>query len=175
MYIKEFGFRGGKLICVYNPEKEVAKRNFAIDRGEFNQECARYYGYSVIYHNTEMDAKEVVRTYYEKDIIEKAFREIKSSIELHPIREYRMEHIKAHVKICYIAYAMLIYVKQRLKDLNISPIEALEQLQSCYIVNLISTKHDLDWTKTVTLKNQQKAILKALGCGVIKYKGKLRI
>lgn len=166
VYVKDFSFMDGRLIAVYNPEIEVARRNISIETGQFSTEIAKYFGYSLIYHNTDMTVQEVVRHYYEKDIVEKAFKEIKSSIDLHPIRKYRLDRIKAHIKICYIAYALLIYMKQKLRELNISPIEALEQLQSCYMVNLRSEKYNLNWTKTVTLKNKQKSILKALECSV---------
>lgn len=166
VYVRDFEFMGGRLIAVYNPEIEVAQRNLAIETGLFSQERARYFGYSLIYHNTDMRAEEVVRHYYEKDIVEKAFKDIKSSIDLHPIRKYRLDRVKAHVKICYMAYSLLIYMRQRLKSLGISPVEALEQLQSCYIVNLKSKKYGIDWTKTVTLKSQQKTILRYLGCSV---------
>lgn len=73
---------------------------------------------------------------------------------------------KENKQICFVASSLLIYMKQGLKGLNISTIEALEQLKSCYIVNLRSGKHIIDWTKTVTLKNQQKPLLKYLGCNV---------
>ncbi|MGC8706989.1 MAG: hypothetical protein ACP5SC_08190, partial [Desulfurella sp.] len=116
--------------------------------------------------NTDMSSQEIVKLYYERDIVEKAFKELKSYIDLHPIRKYRMDHIKAHIKICYIAFAILTYIKQKTKSLGISPVDVLETLQSCYIVNLRSEKHNLNWTKTVTLKNQQKLILKLLGCSV---------
>ncbi|MEO1783805.1 transposase [Thermodesulfobium sp. 4217-1] len=166
VYVKDFSFFNGKLIAIYNPEIEIAKRNFAIETDEFDIDKAKYFGYSLVYHNTDMSSQEVVRLYYERDIVEKAFKELKSSIDLHPIRKYRMDHIKAHIKICYIAFAILTYIKQKTKSLGISPVDVLETLQSCYIVNLRSEKHNLNWTKTVTLKNQQKLILKLLGCSV---------
>ncbi|MBK8735198.1 MAG: hypothetical protein IPL98_04625 [Saprospiraceae bacterium] len=57
----------------------------------YKPEEAKYMGYSLIYHSTSLKKDEVIRTYFEKDIVEKAYRELKSSINLHPIRKYRIQ------------------------------------------------------------------------------------
>ena len=129
----------------------------------YDPEQAKLMGYSLIFHTTEFPVADVVRTYHQKDIVEKVYRELKSTVNLHPIRKSRMSHIKAHVKICYMAYSIPAYLQYKLKPLNISAVYALEQLQSVYQVHLKSEKDNFNWTKTVTLKNEQKKILKALG------------
>jgi len=167
VYIIGFDFEDGRLIAVYNPEIEVAKRMEAMETGDsYKPEEARYMGYSLIYHTTDLSEEEVVRSYYEKDIVEKAFKELKSSINLHPIRKYLLTHIKAHIKICYLAYAILSYMQYRLKKRNISAIYALEKLQPVYKVDLKSTKEGFNWSKIVTLTKEQKIILDLLGCSV---------
>lgn len=167
VYIKSFDFEGGKLIAVYNPEIEVAKRMEAMETsGNYEPEEARYMGYSLIYHTTELLEEEVVRSYYEKDIVEKAFKEMKSSINLQPIRKYLLNHIKAHIKICYLAYAILSYIQCKLRGNDISAVYALEKLQPVYKVELKSTKEMFHWTKVVTLTKEQKSILNLLGCSV---------
>ncbi len=164
VYTKNFDFMEGKLIAVYNPELEVAKRNQAIETGTYSKEEVKFLGYSLIYHTTGLSDKEVVKIYYEKDIVEKAFREIKSSINLHPIRKYRMSHIKAHVKICYLAYALLTYIQYKLRKKNISAIDAIEKLQYAYKVELKSEKENFQWSKIVTLSKEQQTILSCLNC-----------
>lgn len=167
VYIIGFDFEDGRLIAVYNPEIEVAKRMEAMETGDsYKPEEARYMGYSLIYHTTDLSEEEVVRSYYEKDIVEKAFKELKSSINLHPIRKYLLTHVKAHIKICYLAYAILSYMQYRLKKRNISAIYALEKLQPVYKVDLKSTKEGFNWSKIVTLTKEQKIILDLLGCSV---------
>ena len=167
VYIIGFDFEDGRLIAVYNPEIEVAKRMEAMEIGDsYKPEEARYMGYSLIYHTTDLSEEEVVRSYYEKDIVEKAFKELKSSINLHPIRKYLLTHVKAHIKICYLAYAILSYMQYRLKKRNISAIYALEKLQPVYKVDLKSTKEGFNWSKIVTLTKEQKIILDLLGCSV---------
>ena len=167
VYIIGFNFEDGRLIAVYNPEIEVAKRMEAMEIGDsYKPEEARYMGYSLIYHTTDLSEEEVVRSYYEKDIVEKAFKELKSSINLHPIRKYLLTHVKAHIKICYLAYAILSYMQYRLKKRNISAIYVLEKLQPVYKVVLKSTKEGFHWSKIVTLTKEQKIILDLLGCSV---------
>ena len=126
----------------------------------------RYMGYSLIFHTTGLSETEVVKIYYEKDIVEKAFKELKSSINLHPIRKYRMSHVKAHIKICYMAYALLTFIQYKLRQKNLSAVEALERLQSAYKVYLRSEKERFSWSKIVTLTKDQKVILKLLNCSV---------
>lgn len=167
VYIKSFEFEKGRLIAVYSPEIEVAKRMQAMEISNgYDPEEAKYMGYSLIYHTTELLDKEVVMSYYEKDIVEKAFKEMKSSINLQPIRKYLLSHVKAHVKICYLAYAILSYIQYKLKPKGISAITALEKLQPVYKVELKSKKENFHWTKIITLSKKQESILKLLNCSV---------
>jgi transposase len=167
VYVLDFDYEGGKLLTLYNPELETVKRQHAMLNLEtYNPEEAKYMGYSLIYHTTNLTNEEVVRMYFEKDIVEKAYKELKSTVNLNPIRKYRMSHIKAHVKICYLAYAILTYIQYKVKPLKISAIYALEQLQSVYKVSLECEKENLKWEKIVTLKNEQKKILELLNCSV---------
>jgi transposase len=135
-------------------------------RGSYKAEEAKYMGYSLIYHTTELSEEEVVKAYYEKDIVEKAFKEMKNSINLQPIRKYLISHIKAHVKICYLAYVILSYMQYRLRAKGISATSALEKLQPVYKVELKSKKEGFQWSKIVTLTKEQKSILNLLDCSV---------
>ncbi len=77
-----------------------------------------------------------------------------------------MSHIKAHVKICYIAYALLSYIKHKLSPIGMSATEGLEKLSPVYKVELKSVKENFSWSKTVALTKEQGIILKLLGCSV---------
>ncbi|MCX8110054.1 MAG: hypothetical protein N3D15_02250 [Syntrophorhabdaceae bacterium] len=133
---------------------------------KYDPKEARYMGYSMIYHTTGLKEEEVVKSYYEKDIVEKAFKEMKSSINLHPIRKYLLSHVKTHIKIYYLAYAILSYIQYRLKEKDISAVNALEKLQPVYKVELKSIKERFHWSKTVTLTKEQKTILNLLDFSV---------
>jgi transposase len=167
VYVKDFDFEGGKLLAIYNPAMETLKRQHAMHNADtYKAEEAKYMGYSLIYHTSGLSVESTVRIYFEKDIVEKAYRELKSSVNLHPLRKYRISHIKAHVKICYLAYAILSYIQYRVRPKNLSAIHALEQLQAVYKLTLQSEKDNLKWEKVVTLKNEQKTILSLLDCSV---------
>jgi len=167
VFVMDFDYMDGKILAIYNPELETTKRqNAMINKEKYDPNNAKFMGYSLIYHTTEFKIEDVVKTYFEKDIVEKAYRELKSTINLHPIRKYRMGRIRAHVKICYLAYAILACMQYKLKSRKISATYALEQLQSVYKVTLESKTEGLKWDKVVTLKNEQKKILDALNCSV---------
>jgi transposase len=163
IYTKAFKQANGTLIAIYNPTIEIAKRERAMANENYSPEEARYMGYSLIFHNTDLSNNEVIRLYFEKDIVEKAYRELKENINLHPLRKYRLSHIQAHVKICYLAYSILSYIQYKVKPLKISAVYAIEQLQPIYQVSLLSKKNNFNWSKVVTLKNEQKKILRAIG------------
>jgi transposase len=108
----------------------------------------------------------VIKKYFDKDVVEKAYRELKTNINLNPVRKYRMNRVSAHVKICYLAYAILSLMQNKLKDIGITANKALDQIQSVHKVELESTESNIKWSKTVTLKNEQIKILKHLNCSV---------
>lgn len=53
-------------------------------------------------------------------------------------------------------------LKYKLQKLDISPVDALEELSNAYKVYLEDAKTNYKWTKTVTLKKPQKKIMKAI-------------
>jgi transposase len=167
VFHKSFDYKGGKLIALYDPVKEASQRTKAMQSEEkYDKVKAKYMGYSLIYHTTTSETKEVVKMYFEKDIVEKAYRDIKSVINLNPVRKHRIDRIRAHVKICYLAYAIFSYINGKVKPLGMSATTALEQLQGIYKVDLHLKKKDVHWSKIVTLKKIQTQILNALECSV---------
>ncbi len=167
VFAKEFEYLSGKLIAIYNPELESAKRERAMRKADkYDSEQAKYMGYSLIFHTTEFEVADVIRTYFEKDIVEKAYKELKGTINLHPVRKYLIHRVRAHVKICYLAYAILSYIQYKVGKKGLSAVYALEKLQSAYKVELKSEKDKFEWSKIVTLSNEQEQILKLLECSV---------
>ena len=102
------------------------------------------------------------QNYTEKDIVEKSFRQIKGVLSLHPIRVKLLDRVSAHVKICYLSYCILSLLKYKLKKLDISAVDALEELSKGYKVYLEDAKTNYKWSKTVTLKKNQEKIMKAI-------------
>jgi len=155
VYIKEFPYLEGKLIAVYNPHLEVIRREIIYDKGGCKDE-GRYVGYSFIYHNTELSSKEVVRKYYEKDIIERAFKKLKGILSLRPIRVWRKEYIEGHLRVCYLSYAILSLLEYYLnkKKFGFSALELLEKLKKGYKIYLKDIKSGFSWQTTVLLEKK---------------------
>ncbi len=77
-----------------------------------------------------------------------------------------MGHVKAHVKICYLAYALLSHIQYQEKLAQLSAPAAIEKLQSAYNVALESKQENLKWSKTIMLKQEQDRMLRLIGCSV---------
>lgn len=49
--------------------------------------------YSLIYHNTKYSSEEVVKRYYDKEIVERTFKHLKGVLSLRLIRVWLSNHI----------------------------------------------------------------------------------
>ena len=160
VFVKEFDYMKGKLIVVYNPELEVVKKELNFQKDIENKFDV---GYSLIYHNTKYSSAEVVSRYFDKDMVERAFKQIKGVLSLRPIRVWLSNHIEGHIKICYLAYAILSLMNFKLKKVGISAIEALESLRHGYKVTLKESTSNHEWSIHVPLEPRQKKVLENLG------------
>ncbi len=167
VYVKEHEYMEGSLIVVYNPHIEVIRREMLYERGCRGAD-SRYVGYSFIYHNTDLSVSEVVRKYYEKETIERAFKKLKGILSLRPIRVWRREQIEGHVRVCYLAYAILAMLEYYLKKkkVDLSAVELLEKLRRGYKVYLHDERKDFSWQTTVLLEKKLYKILDCLKCSV---------
>ncbi len=161
VFINTFDYSDGKLIAVYNPSLEVMKKQLNFNRN--TDVTDPFIGYSLIYHNTTDLSSEIVKKYYDKEIVERAFKQIKGILNLRPIRVWLKDHVEAHIKICYLAYAILSFMNYRLRKINISSVDALNSLKHGYKVNLKSEKDNFEWSLYVPLEPKQKKMLQALG------------
>ena len=160
VFIQTFKYLKGELIVIYNPSYEILKKQINFNKGK---ESGPSIGYSLIYHNTKYPAKDIVKKYFDKDIIERAFKQLKGILNLRPIRVWLNEHVQGHVRICHFAYAILSLINYRLRRLKISAIDALDSLKTGYKVELNDTINNHQWSLTVELEPKQRKILKALG------------
>lgn len=161
VFINTFDYNDGKIIAVYNPSLEVMKKQLNFNRG--TDEIDPFIGYSLIYHNTEDLSSEIVKKYYDKEIVERAFKQIKGVLNLRPIRMWLKDHVEAHIRICYLAYAILSFMDYKLRKLKISSVDALNSLKHGYKVNLRTEKDNFEWSLYVPLEPKQKKMLQALG------------
>lgn len=164
VYIKSFPYMNGILIVTYNPKTEYTRKEQTYDKGEETKND-RYVGFSLIYHNTDLEGAEVVKQYYDKDIIERAFKQLKGVLNIRPVRVWLKENIKSHIKICYLSYAILSYLGYKTRNI-MSPVEALETLKYGYRATITDKKNNHQWQLSVPLKPKQQRILDAVECSV---------
>jgi transposase len=165
VYAKEQDFLFGKLIVIYNPKYEVMKKDKMLSEDASDQDV-KFVGYSLLFHNTNLSIDKVVKKYFDKDIVERSFRTMKGDVQLHPIRLWLPNRVKAHIKICYLSMCILSLMKYKCSSLNISAIEILNELKTIYKINLKHSITKATITKVVTQTNQQKKILAKLKCSV---------
>jgi len=115
----------------------------------------------------QLSAVERVRLYRSKDPIEKDFRDMKSVLELRPVRHRTAAKVKAHVTLCVLALAVQRWMKQRLlrQGRPESAERALGLLDAVRLGGLQLDEHiELISTPCRALP-VQKALAEALGVG----------
>jgi len=125
-------------------------------------------GYSCIFSTQQIPNDEVVRIYFEKDLVEKAFRSMKGVVALRPIRHWLYDRVEGHIFICYLAYLLLSLLQYRLKKINVSAIDALKEMETLYKVYMKDTVKGFEVTKLVKLTKKQEDILKAVDKNLLK-------
>lgn len=127
-------------------------------------QAARYDGYSLLFTTNKQSTAESVRAYFDKDLVEKAFRTLKGITHIRPVRHWLEQRVRAHVFICYLSYALLSVLSYKLKkaELKMSAPEALNKLQTLYRVHLLDPKSKNTFEKTVAYTKEQEQILRAI-------------
>jgi transposase len=163
VYMTSFPWHSGQLLIIYNPSLEVVKKEIHYEKGRVDDEKSRYLGYSLIFHTTGIDDKTVVKKYFDKDVVEKSFKQLKGVLGLRPIRVWLKSHVEGHIKICYLSYAILSFLEYKVKKLGLSSPEVLDKLKHGYKAHLKDNDSGFEWSTTVTLEKVQEDILDALG------------
>ena len=132
------------------------------------REAEEFDGYSCIFSTKRMSRQDLVRLYFDKDIVEKAFRMLKGILRLRPIRHWLYNRVTAHVFICYLSYLLLSLLKYRLRSVGVSAEEALLELDTMYKVYLRDPQKGFQLTRVVTLSKKQKTILRAISPKLLK-------
>lgn len=124
----------------------------------------KYDGVSLIFSTRKLSIGEVVRKYFYKDVVEKAFACLKGVIKIRPVRSWIAERVKAHIFVCYLSYLLLSILDYKLKKKNVAvtSIEALEQLETMYKIYLKDSQNRNEFVKTVMLTKPQESILRAV-------------
>lgn len=119
-------------------------------------------GYSFIFTTASLSPNEMVKLYFDKDLVEKAFQSLKGVVRLRPIRHWLYNRVIAHVFICYLAYLLLSLLKLRLKKMGLSPVTALQELDTLYKVYLRDSRKGFELSRMVALSRHQEKIMKTI-------------
>lgn len=132
------------------------------------REAEEFDGCSCIFCTRSMPKEEMIRLYFDKDLVEKAFHSIKGITNLQPIRHWLSNRVKAHVFVCYLSYLLLSLLKYRLGKIGISAEDALRELATMYKVYLRDMKNVFKLSRVVTLTKKQELILKTIDKKLLK-------
>ena len=125
-------------------------------------------GYSCIFATRSLPPPQMLSLYFEKDLIEKAFRSLKGITQLRPVRHWLAEHVRAHVFLCYLAYLLLSLLRLHLRHTEFTAERALNELSTMYKVYLRDSQHRFHLSRTVTLNKNQELILKTIDKSLLK-------
>lgn len=95
----------------------IKKETVEIDYRAF-EEDARYDGKYVLRTNSGLDTAEVALAYKDLWRVERAFRELKSTLDLRPIYHFKDRRVKAHVMVCFLALVLESALLRSLKQIN---------------------------------------------------------
>jgi transposase len=78
----------------------------------------------------DLTAEELISRYKELADIERAFRTLKSTLEIRPMYHWTETRIRAHVFICVMALQIQRYMRYRLSESDLSVERAIQRLQT---------------------------------------------
>ena len=119
-------------------------------------------GYSALFTTASCSKDKMVKMYFDKDLVEKAFQSLKGIIKLRPIRHWLYNRVIAHVFICYLSYLLLSLLQIKLRKTGFSPVAALKELDTLYKVYLKDAKKEFKLQRVVALNKNQEKILRAI-------------
>jgi transposase len=140
-------------------ELEFTDNGFTFERTVESIEKARKYNGLFVLSTTEIDlsGEDVLKIYREKDIIEKAFRTIKSEIEIRPFFLSSEESVAGYIFICALAYQVRSILRFILKrsDSDMSIEEAFDVLDRLKVVKISVEEEGVQVYRKVSVEGQR--------------------
>ncbi|TEB16092.1 Transposase DDE domain protein [Pelotomaculum sp. FP] len=69
--------------------------------------------------NSQLDTAEVALAYKDLWRVERAFREIKSSLDLRPVYHWKDNRVRGHIMVCFLALVLESALRRKLLEKNI--------------------------------------------------------
>ncbi len=141
---------------------KIDYKTFSVERDkEAIKEIEMLEGKSVLVTNTDLNAKEVLKRYRDKNIVEMSFKDLKMFVDIRPIRHWKEKRVLGHIFLAVLAFGLrsLLELKLRTAGLNMTAQEALENLERVRV--LCSNEKILRITgETETTKKIQQILSK---------------
>ncbi len=141
----------------------VGRRGFRVDPTAVERERALDGRFLLFSTDLSLDGREMYRTYFAKDAVEKAFRTSKGELSLGPVRYRKKDRLDAYATVVYVAYLLWSWAERRLQEKyperHLS--EVLRTLESVSWVRFGAGKSIREWC--TRLSKEQKDLLIALG------------
>ena len=138
---KEAGKAYG-LLTIHTPGKDQPVTpqtfHFTLDRKKLRIARRREGGYLLRSNIRGDDPGHLWRLYLQLVEIEQAFKELKNDLSIRPIHHQLEDRIEAHIFVAFLAYALMVTLKQRLKALapGLTPRAVLEKLAAIQMIDV---------------------------------------
>lgn len=190
VYAIELEWRGGKLVvCLNEKERALVKearykriyrclesgkvekvagylrkteKGYELDEAALRKKEETDGLYAIFSSKKELTKEEILKAYFEKDLVEKSFRMLKGVLGIGPVRHWLENRVRAHVFICYLAYLLASAMQHKLRPMNISAPEALEEMKAIYRVVMGDPLKKAEFTKFSALTKRQEEIVRAI-------------
>lgn len=139
------------------------KETYSLNEEKIKQ-SQRYDGFlAIATNNNTFSTTDILDNYRHLFQIEHTFRTFKSYLETRPVFHWTDKRIEGHMCLCYIAYALLTFVQNKMEKSNIHITEnqlrkSLDSMQVSYIKN----KNDFFYLRSAG-KEQTDAIIGKMG------------
>ena len=120
-------------------------------------------GWWVLTTDTDLPAEEVVRLYTGLAVIEAGWRELKSGLEVRPLRHRLDRRVEAHLMICVLAYLLIRIIQRKVEPLGLTGARALEQFRSVVLNELELARTGVTRMRVTDLRDEHRRILTTLG------------
>jgi hypothetical protein len=130
------------LVAIRLPEKNQAVNSetftFSLRKDRLRAVRRREGRYLLRTNLDGTDPAELWRYYVQLTEIEQAFKELKSDLAIRPIHHQRDDRIEAHIFVSFVAYCLMVTLKQRLRALapGLTPRAVLEKLSAIQMVDV---------------------------------------
>lgn len=112
------------------------------------------------YTNLNKPKKLIIERYHDLWKIEKSFRIAKSDLKIRPIYHFKMNTVKSHILICFMALAVLKYLEIKTGQ---SSQKIIELLMSITDARLLDTINDREITIRIDITDEVRKLLGIIG------------